>query len=111
VRLQARARQYQGASTSGAHPAQLDDVGRGSQHVGCRGAGAGCKEAAGGSGGVVFPPHSAGMYTLFGFFLFGILFALMFASSIGDCRDVCCAPRSPMPCACDVLCACWWGWA
>ena len=62
-------------STSGAHPAQLDDVGRGSQHVGCRGAGAGSKEAAGGSGGVVTPPHSAGMYVLFGFIFFGIFVA------------------------------------
>jgi hypothetical protein len=35
-------------STSGAHHPQLDDVGLGSQHVGCRGAGAGSKEAAGG---------------------------------------------------------------
>ena len=60
------------------------------------------------------PPHSAGMYNLFVFFLFGILFAsrcsrlrstIAMLSAVH--RGVALALRFP----CDLLCACWWGWA
>jgi hypothetical protein len=57
----------------------------------------------------VTPPHSAAIYYLFGFFLFGILFA----SSCSGRRPLPCRlPFAACPClALVVLCACWWGWA
>ena len=52
------------------------------------------------SGGVVTPPHSAGMYNLFGFFLFGIFFA-------SSCSRRC--SRFAVPCMCLCECVCLWG--
>jgi hypothetical protein len=59
------------------------------------------------SGGVVTPPHSAGMHVhpVRLLLVRHPLRVKMFASSIADCHAVCRAPRSPLPCACDVLCA------
>ena len=56
------------------------------------------------------PPHSAGIYYLFGFFLFGIFFA----SSGSRRRSLPCRlpfAACPRLVALVVLCACWWGWA
>ena len=54
------------------------------------------------------PPHSAGIYYLFGFFLFGIFFA----SSGSRRRSLPCRlpfAACPRLVALVILCACWWG--
>ena len=57
------------------------------------------------SGGVVTPPHSAGIYFLFGFILFGILFASRCSrlASFAACCAVC---RAPFRCFVALLLMC-----